>query len=64
MRYQCQMFQLLIGDHVRVGEVTHINNVGLGELIKPGGSNTANRKVADPPTPHFGEAVRNEPLTA
>jgi hypothetical protein len=35
MGYQPQMLQLLIGHDVWVDEITHINDVGLSELIHP-----------------------------
>src|SRR6201993_1675047 len=49
MPYQRQMLQLLIGHDVRVGEVPHIDDVGLGELIRPRQSIVADFKVADRP---------------
>ena len=62
MRDQSQMLQLLIRHDVRVGEVPHIDDVGVYDLIHPWESIVADFKVTDRSPMHAGEAVRNEPL--
>jgi hypothetical protein len=64
MRYQRQMRQLLIGHDVGAGEVPHINDVGLSELIHPWESIVADFKVADRSPRQLGEPARNKQLTA
>jgi hypothetical protein len=63
MRYQCQMLQLLIGHEVRVGEIPHIHDIGLRELIHPWESIVADFKVADRSPSQLGKTMRNKPLT-
>jgi len=63
MRYQSQMLQLLIRHDIWVDEISHIDDVGLRELIHLWESIVADLKVADRSPPQFGKAMRNEPLT-
>lgn len=57
------MLQLLIRHDVWVGEVPHIDDVSLGELIHPRESIVADFIVANRSSVGLREAVRNEPLT-